>query len=150
MKLCNRCSKLQPLENYNHKGKDKYQSYCKPCSREYGRENYHKNREVNAEKQRVSKKNRMDAIKADIRKLKEDTPCMDCGTQYPFYCMDFDHVNGKKTTHISEMVQQGAARWKIFSEVTKCEVVCANCHRKRTFLRAGMSKELEQNEQQEV
>jgi hypothetical protein len=78
----------------------------------------------------------MDAIRTDIRKLKEDNPCMDCGVKYPYYVMDFDHVNGKKTTHISEMIQQGMARWKIFSEVTKCELVCANCHRERTHSRA--------------
>lgn len=147
MKQCNRCKQLLSLIEFSSKGKDKYQAYCKPCAREYGRENYHKNREANAEKQKASKKARMDVIKADIRKLKEETPCLDCGVFYPFYCMDFDHVNGKKTTHISEMIQQGAARWKIFSEITKCEIVCANCHRKRTFKRAKMSREPETEQQ---
>jgi len=144
MKQCNRCKETQPLENFSRKGKGRFQAYCKPCAREYGRNNYHKNREENAAKQKAAKKIRMDGIKADIRKLKESTPCMDCGEQYPYYCIDFDHVNGKKTTHISEMLQQGGARWKIFSEITKCEIVCANCHRKRTYNRATKSQELEQ------
>lgn len=135
MKQCNRCHQVLPLEEFNRKRKESLQSYCRSCQKEYGKEHYHKNREQNAEKQRLAKKARLDAIKTDIRKLKESTPCLDCGESYPYYCMDFDHVNGKKTTHISEMVQQGAARWRIFSEITKCEVVCANCHRKRTFTR---------------
>jgi len=136
MKQCTRCKQILPLANFNKKTKTRVQSYCKDCSREYGRTYYNANREVNAEKQRVSKRARMDAIRTDIRKLKEDNPCMDCGVKYPYYVMDFDHVNGKKTTHISEMIQQGMARWKIFSEVTKCELVCANCHRERTHSRA--------------
>lgn len=134
---------------YNSKGKNKIQSYCKPCAREYARDNYHKNREANADKQRLSKKARMDAIRADVRKLKEDTPCLDCGVRYPYYCMDFDHVNGKKVTHISDMIRNAAARWKIFSEITKCEIVCANCHRERSHRRAVALRKLEQYEQQE-
>lgn len=149
MKQCNRCKETLPLDMYNSKGKNKIQSYCKPCAREYARENYHKDREANADKQRLSKKARMDAIRVDVRKLKEDTPCMDCGVQYPYYCMDFDHVNGKKVTHISEMIHNASARWKIFSEITKCEIVCANCHRKRTHRRAVALYKLEQYEQEE-
>lgn len=149
MKQCNRCKQTLALDMYNSKGKNKIQSYCKPCAREYARENYHKNREANADKQRLSKKARMDAIRVDVRKLKEDTPCLDCGVRYPYYCMDFDHVNGKKVTHISEMIRNAAARWKIFSEITKCEIVCANCHRKRTHRRAEALYKLEQYEQQE-
>jgi hypothetical protein len=149
MKQCNRCKQALALDMFNSKGKNKIQSYCKPCAREYARENYHKNREANADKQRLSKKARMNAIKVDVRKLKEDTPCMDCGVQYPYYCMDFDHVNGKKVTHISEMIHNASAKWKIFSEITKCEIVCANCHRKRTHRRAAALYKLEQYEQQE-
>jgi len=150
MKQCNRCKQLLAIEMFNSKGKNKIQSYCKPCAREYARENYHRNREENAEKQRKSKRARVDAIKADIKKLKEDTPCTDCGVNYPYYCMDFDHVNGKKITHISGMIQDGAARSKIFSEITKCEIVCANCHRQRTHRRAIALNKLEQYEQQET
>lgn len=148
MKKCNRCKEVLSFEMFNSKGKDKLQAYCKVCSREYARSNYHRDREANAEKQRLSKRARMDAIRVDVRKLKEDTPCMDCGVQYPYYCIDFDHVNGKKVTHISEMIQNGAARWKIFSEITKCEIVCSNCHRERSHRRAVALRKLEQYEQQ--
>ena len=150
MKTCNRCKQELPFGDFNRKGKNKYQPHCKPCGREYSKELYHRNRSQNAEKQRLAKKIRRDNIKADIRKLKNETPCMDCEVQYPYYCMDFDHVNGKKITHISDMIQNGAARWKIFSEITKCEIVCANCHRTRTFKRIMALNKLVEYEQQEV
>ena len=142
MKKCNRCGEVKPVDEFNKKRKNGVQAYCKPCQNEYGREHYHKNREANAEKHRLSKTLRMNAIKADVRKLKEETPCMDCGMNYPYYVLDFDHVNGKKTTHISEMIQNAGARWKIFSEISKCQIVCANCHRKRTHRRSVALKNL--------
>lgn len=140
MKTCSRCNQPKSVDEFNKKG-EKYQPYCKPCSREYGREHYAKDRETNAAKSNLKRKKRMDGIRTDIRKLKESTPCLDCNQFYPWYVYDYDHVNGKKTTHISEMIRNGAARWRIFSEITKCELVCANCHRERTFRRAGLSKE---------
>jgi hypothetical protein len=140
MKKCNRCGETKSLEDFNKKTKNRVQSYCKVCQREYGRIQYHKNREVNAEKQRLAKNKRMDSIKADVRKLKEENPCHDCDMRYPHYVMDYDHVVGKKTESVSEMIRNGAARWKIFSEIAKCELVCSNCHRKRTFTRSGLSK----------
>jgi DNA-directed RNA polymerase subunit M/transcription elongation factor TFIIS len=142
MKECTRCNELLPLEEFNKKGSYRLQAQCKSCQREYQRTKYHENREDNAEKQRLAKKIRMDAIKADIRKLKEETPCTDCKLFFKWYQIDFDHISGKKTTHVSEMVRQGSARWRIFSEIAKCEIVCANCHRERTFTR-GQHDELD-------
>jgi hypothetical protein len=61
----------------------------------------------------------------------KSVPCMDCGASYPPYVMDFDHVRGKKLFDIGRMRSQTAA--KIMSEIAKCDVVCANCHRIRTY-----------------
>jgi hypothetical protein len=59
---------------------------------------------------------------------------VDCGIRYPTYVMDFDHIAGKKRTHIAAM--RGNFAWdQIAAEIAKCEVVCANCHRERTFRR---------------
>lgn len=59
-------------------------------------------------------------------------PCADCGKNYPFYVMDFDHRDrSTKAFNIGHMLRQG---WgKIKTEVEKCDVVCANCHRIRTY-----------------
>jgi hypothetical protein len=140
MKMCTYCEVEKPFEEFNTKSGTQLRSRCRDCSRALARDKYHANRELNAERQKLSKKARMNDIKSYIRDLKENTPCNDCAEHYAWYVMDFDHVNGKKTTHISEMVAQGAAKWKIMSEITKCDVVCANCHRERTFGRIGLSK----------
>ncbi len=64
-----------------------------------------------------------------IQKLKEETPCTDCGKYYPHYVMDFDHQKDK-LKDISLMMNYPLKR--IIEEIAKCEIVCSNCHRERT------------------
>lgn len=61
-------------------------------------------------------------------------PCDDCKKKYPHYIMDFDHVPeyGKKKSLISIY----RSSWKdLFYELFKCDLVCSNCHRIRTWRR---------------
>jgi hypothetical protein len=68
-----------------------------------------------------------------INSLK-NAPCIDCGILHPPYVMDFDHRDGsKKEFNISN--PQTTNRDKILEEVKKCDLVCANCHRIRTYTR---------------
>lgn len=64
----------------------------------------------------------------------KEKPCADCGIQYPYYVMQFDHVTGKKTAGVSRL-KQSAAKSTVLKEIEKCEVVCANCHAERSFRR---------------
>jgi hypothetical protein len=57
-------------------------------------------------------------------------PCVDCGVQYPYYVMDFDHVRGEKRFALSQHQARGLKL--IDEEIAKCDLVCANCHRIRT------------------
>lgn len=65
-----------------------------------------------------------------MRQVK-DVPCMDCNERYPHYVMDFDHRDpAVKLGNVSRMAR---ISWKkLKEEITKCDVVCANCHRERT------------------
>jgi len=64
--------------------------------------------------------------------LKEH-PCIDCGETNPIK-LEFDHVRGEKKCHVSSLMRQRTVI-KIKTEIEKCEVVCANCHRVRTMTR---------------
>ena len=64
----------------------------------------------------------------------KSVPCMDCGKKYPPYVMDFDHVRGIKIIEIGRMLNQTRPD-KVLEEIDKCEVVCSNCHRERTYQR---------------
>jgi len=49
--------------------------------------------------------------------------------------MDFDHRDGTtKVQGVTRMVSR-AGTDRILAEAAKCDIVCANCHRLRTFNR---------------
>ncbi len=60
-------------------------------------------------------------------------PCGDCGQTFPFYVMDFDHVRGEKRGTVASLARFTGG--PLQDEIAKCDVVCANCHRKRTYAR---------------
>jgi 5-methylcytosine-specific restriction endonuclease McrA len=66
-------------------------------------------------------------------------PCVDCGESDPIV-LEFDHVRGDKKYDVSFIVVQGMSIAKLEEEIAKCEVVCANCHRRRTARRQGWTK----------
>ncbi len=68
-----------------------------------------------------------------VAAIKENSPCKDCGLLFPPFCMDFDHVRGAKLYHISGGVARGWSIEKLQAEIDKCDLVCANCHRIRSF-----------------
>jgi hypothetical protein len=47
--------------------------------------------------------------------------------------MDFDHVRGEKQSNVASLVGMSASEERLRAEIAKCDVVCANCHRERTY-----------------
>lgn len=68
-----------------------------------------------------------------IRYLKRH-PCKDCG-EADVRVLEFDHVRGVKTAAVANLVKASYSWRRIHEEIRKCEVVCANCHRRRTYSR---------------
>jgi hypothetical protein len=75
----------------------------------------------------------------DLLAKLRDVPCLDCGRRFAFYVMHFDHRNGtQKRATISQMISRAGTK-TILAEVAKCDIVCANCHRERTYRRRAAS-----------
>jgi hypothetical protein len=72
------------------------------------------------------------ARRAWINALKRH-PCKSCRKRYPPYVMQFDHVRGRKSFMVNTATR--CSRAKILREIKKCDLVCANCHAKRTWRR---------------
>lgn len=103
------------------KDKDKNAAYFKKW--------YENNREVQYKRIQDRKKR----IAEDVKKYKESMPCMDCGQWFPHYVMDFDHRDpSEKEVNIARIAASGSLK-RIWDEIAKCDLVCANCHRFRTF-----------------
>ena len=129
-KICTKCGEGKPLTEFalSSRNKDGRQYHCKECGRQAGIENYNQNKD---RYYGVAKK-RDRELREKIRKLKS-VPCADCKQTFDPVCMDFDHLpEFKKSFGIAHMIRRRMAWSKIETEIAKCEVVCANCHRLRT------------------
>ena len=99
---------------------------CVECRNRYNREHYAKNKEKALARAKANKMR----TREWLQKIKAKTPCADCGVNYPYYVMDFDHRENKEF-NLSKAVGT-CGRDKIEQELAKCDVVCANCHRERS------------------
>lgn len=109
---------------------DGLQSLCKACKRALDKDLYSKHPEAYYKR---NLKARL-ALTEFIRAAKS-RPCADCKQSFPFPVMEFDHLPGvDKKFNISKAVT-GGSKSLLLIEIDKCEVVCANCHRMRTWNR---------------
>ena len=60
--------------------------------------------------------------------------CNDCKESYPYWMLEFDHLDNKSFA-VSQWRQHTLDIEKVKEEIEKCEILCANCHRNRTFTR---------------
>lgn len=89
------------------------------------------------EKNAARAKNGRRKILDFLQEYKQQRGCLDCGEDYPYWMLDFDHVRGTKRFSLGQSYQSGMNMQAVLEEVAKCEVVCANCHRNRTHMRSS-------------
>lgn len=94
---------------------------------------------ANAEayKQRALAQNRVARVRAYqwIDNYLSSHPCVDCGEADPVV-LEFDHRDAAaKKANVSDLAKNAYSIQAIETEVAKCDVRCANCHRRVTFKR---------------
>jgi Zn finger protein HypA/HybF involved in hydrogenase expression len=110
------------------------QHWCRECFRAYFRErgSLHLRQSGDARRKRVA------AAKAVVAGYLSEHPCVDCG-EADLLVLDFDHLRDKAEC-VGALAGRGAPAARILAEIAKCEVRCANCHRRVTAWRAGWSR----------
>lgn len=117
-KRCAACKATFPHSEFHlakHQ-KDGRASYCRTCAKE--------------------KDNARRAVRrAEIDAYKLARGCTDCGYNKHPSALQFDHLPG--TEKLFNIGKEGIVikRERLYAEIAKCEVVCANCHVIRTVTR---------------
>ena len=124
MKTCCICREEKTLDEFGacSTTKDGKQSKCVPCNRYQAKLHYDANKKKHFARARARQLRIGDALNL----VKETAGCQICGEKCGL-CLDFHHIAGDKNFSVS-CVWMGIAR--LLAEIQKCEVVCANCHRK--------------------
>jgi hypothetical protein len=132
MKTCYKCKETKELTCFSKHAsrKDGLSAQCKTCHKIMRKTHYESNKSKII--QQVS--NKKIEYNKWLNELK-NKPCADCNKSYPYYVMDFDHVTGIKIFNIANARQKIWSKDKVLKEINKCELVCANCHRERTYKR---------------
>lgn len=128
MKWCPSCSTDTDNFGRNRARPDGLQAQCRRCLKEINRVS----RQRPDERERV-RRNRLGQrrkLMAWLMVYLEDHPCVDCPERDPVV-LEFDH-RGEKETTVAELVRDGVTLSRLIAEVSKCDVRCANCHRRRT------------------
>jgi hypothetical protein len=78
-----------------------------------------------------------------VNEIKEASPCMDCNKHYHSWQMDFDHRDpSSKIDSITKMIIDQLPIEEIMQEISKCDLICANCHAMRSSIQLDYNKHI--------
>ena len=127
---CSRCGRTLPEAAFNRHGAGR-QWWCRACFRVY----YAEQRGHHRARTNALKAKRVAEAQTYVLGVLSSRPCAECGAADPVV-LEFDHV-GRKRADVATLVRRGVRLSVLAAEIDRCEVVCANCHRRRTARRSG-------------
>ncbi len=132
--ICNHCKEEKVIKAFNWRRKDLgiRQRTCRACQRQQQRNWYKKNKEIHISNMVEQRLQKLSAGHEFVWQYLSTHSCVECKEGDPIV-LEFDHVKGRKRAIISRLVRNGHSIEVIQKEIEKCEVVCANCHRRRTY-----------------
>lgn len=135
-KVCCKCHVEKPIEEFNFRDRSAgiRHRYCRECGKQFTRNHYKQNKS-----QYIDRNMRANIKRRKYLQQLKSCPCADCGVQYPYYVMDFDHRKGEEKVFEMNRVSYVSMR-ALKKEIEKCDIVCANCHRERTYQRIMQRK----------
>lgn len=116
-KVCTKCGKELPVDQFNWRSKEKgtRRAECKFCHSNYMKIKYQEKREI-------------------VQELKSHCSCAKCGDKRG-YLLEYHHSDQtKKESEISRMISNNYQLDRVYDEIEKCVVLCANCHREFHYL----------------
>lgn len=134
MKTCTKCGSEKDLSDFakNSATTDRLQKVCRECMKDYARQRYVRIKPVRL----AQNKQWRDQTLERLKEYKQGLSCQDCGVS-DWRVIEFDHLSDK-TGNIADLVYKWS--WKrLKEEIDKCEPVCANCHRVRTYNRQQLA-----------
>ena len=132
-KICTKCKCEKDVLSFSQraKSKDGLASWCRDCFKLYWEKRYYEKHELYRKSHNTSREKLREQYARKVFKYLENNPCVNCGESDPIV-LEFDHRDrNDKIESVSVMTRNSS--WKrIEKEIGKCDVLCANCHRRKT------------------
>jgi hypothetical protein len=135
MKCCKSCGIVKPFSEFDVRGKarpNEFQNDCKICRRV----------ELLEKKRHIGKL---------VKRWKLRKGCQNCSFKAVHSCqLDLDHVVPKGATgNDRQAINTSWSKKRLKEELSKCQVLCANCHRLKTYEDGTMFQTREQRQRDE-
>lgn len=137
-KKCSVCKEDKKLSEFAlHSKKGIKSPRCRVCQSKLGKQHYNKNKSNYIIGQKIIK----DRNRKYLWEYLKNNSCVDCGETDPIV-LEFDHLDREnKLAHLSIAVRDKWSIIKINEEIKKCQVLCANCHRRKSAKELGYYKD---------
>jgi hypothetical protein len=128
-KTCTKCEHTKSKSEFSarSKSRSKLQSWCKSCLSKHNRDKYKngiRREQVKANSARYRKQ-----IEKFLVDFLRNNPCVNCG-ETNILTLQFDHITDKRY-NVSCLIRHSSLQL-IKNEISKCQVLCANCHSIKT------------------
>lgn len=140
-KRCYDCGLVKLINEFafHNKSKGTRQARCRACHAKYRRAHYVRNRATYIEQEVARVRGYRDQNRPLIREYLRAHPCVDCG-ETDIVVLDFDHRDPLVKAHNVMVLAMHKGWARVLAEIAKCDVRCANCHRRRTAEHFGWRK----------
>lgn len=145
--ICSKCEVNQDEVNFSYKYKSLgiRKKVCKVCDKTYRKDYYENNKTKALSYSFKSTKEIRQRNSQFVWNYLKEHPCVKCNESDPIV-LEFDHRdNSNKEFEISRMVSNSNGLQKIKEEIEKCDVLCANCHRRKTAKQFNWYKYIDKN-----
>ncbi len=144
LKTCSICHRRKPLDAFTVRSinADGHTTYCRDCINAANKRRYAARSQQMRERLKVFNKRLKDDKAERVFNYLRAHPCVDCGESDPVV-LEFDHRDAaSRVLYIAQMIERRYSWAKIQAEIEKCDVRCANCHRRKTSRQFGHRRTL--------
>lgn len=127
-KTCSNCKQTKPITFFSKykRSKDGYDYRCKECSKQSNKAWC----DNNWDKKMSQQRDRTKLLVEQVRNYKQSFGCKFCDENEPV-CLELHHLDPTaKEINPSDMAGRGWSWERMQRELSKCIVLCSNCHKK--------------------
>lgn len=117
---------------------------CRTCNKEYQEKWYKNNKKIHCDRVSKVRKQNKEKIRNFLFDFLSKNACNKCGEK-DILVLEFDHLSNK-SFNISEAISNSYSINRLKKEIEKCQVLCANCHRRKTAIEQNTYRFTKQNE----